>query len=83
MNDSVRVLAELLLQTKAIPEKRPEDALHIAVAAVNGIEFIVTWNFKHIHNPFMVKKIQSTIDNAGYVCPTICSPEELLGGNDE
>ena len=63
--------------------KYPEDALHISAATVNEIEFIVTWNFKHINNPFMKNKIREIIENAGYKCPIICSPEELLGENDE
>ena len=72
-------VSNLLLSQKAIPEKCPEDALHIAVATVNNIEFIVTWNFKHINNPFMKSKIREIIKNAGYKCPIICSPEELIG----
>jgi hypothetical protein len=63
---------------KAIPEKCPEDTLHIAVAAINEIEFIVTWNFKHINNPFMMRKISDVVTSAGYSMPVICSPEEFM-----
>ena len=45
-------LADLLISKKGIPADFPEDALHIALAAVAGINFIATWNFKHINNPF-------------------------------
>ncbi len=76
-------LTELLLSEKAIPEKCPEDAMHIAVAAVNGMDFIVTWNFKHINNPFMKKKIDQVVEMSGYHCPVLCSPDELLGENDD
>lgn len=72
-------LSGLLLLKKAIPKKYPEDALHIAIAAVNSIDFIVTWNFKHINNPFMKSKIREIIKDAGYKCPVMCSPEELIG----
>jgi len=68
-----------LLLKKAIPEKCPEDAAHIAIAAFYNIDYIVTWNFKHINNPFMKKKIRKIIEEAGYICPILCSPEELIG----
>lgn len=83
IDDKVGELAELLLRKKAIPEICPEDAMHIAVAAVNEIDFIVTWNFKHINNPFMEKKICQIIEENGGRCPVMCSPEELAGENDE
>ena len=79
IDDKVRGLAKFLVAEKAVPEQCPEDALHIAVAAANGIEFIVTWNFKHINNPFMERKISSTVELAGFNAPVVCSPEELLG----
>jgi hypothetical protein len=52
IDDEAKDLAKLLVQGKAIPDKCPEDALHISVAAVNGIDVVVTWNFKHLNNPF-------------------------------
>ncbi len=82
-NSETEELAKLLLSNHAIPSNAPEDALHIAVATVNTIDFIVTWNFKHINNPFMRNKIRGTIEGAGYECPVICSPEELLGEDNE
>ena len=61
-----------------IPEEYPEDALHIAVAAVHGIDVLVTWNFTHLNNPFTRMMIRQLVENAGYRCPEICSPDELL-----
>ena len=78
-NEKVLKLTEMLLSGNAIPEKYPEDAMHIAIAAVYEIDYIVTWNFKHINNPFMKKKIRKIIGLAGYSCPVLCSPEELIG----
>ena len=83
INDKVEALARLLVSKNAIPPNSPEDALHIAAAAVNAIDFLVTWNFKHINNPFMKNKIRGTIEAEGYKYPVICSPDELLGGDDE
>lgn len=83
VDSEVERIAKLLLESKAVPEKCPEDAVHIAVASVNSIELIVTWNFKHINNPVMKKKMREVLANAGYVLPEICSPDELLEINDE
>ena len=83
VDEKVGKLAELLLQKKVIPEKCPEDAMHIAVATVNEIDFIVTWNFKHINNPFTKNKTRQVIEENGGCCPVLCSPEELVGENDE
>ena len=60
-----------------MPPTEPEDAMHIALAAVNGIEYLVTWNFKHIANAAMRLKINNVCTAAGYVPTTICTPEDL------
>jgi predicted nucleic acid-binding protein len=72
-------LANLLVEKNGIPKEFPEDALHIAIAAVEKIDFIATWNFKHINNPFTKNKIKQIIEDAGFSCPVLASPEELLG----
>ncbi len=79
IDDEVRKIAQTFLINKVIPEKCPEDALHIAVAAANGMDAIVTWNFKHINNPFIRKRIRQLLEDIGWACPEICSPEEFLG----
>jgi hypothetical protein len=73
-------LAEHIMTGRGIPDKFPEDALHIAIAAVNEINAIVTWNFAHLNNPFTRKMIRQIVENEGYICPEIVSPNELLGG---
>ena len=83
INKEVESLADKFLAQQVIPEKCPEDALHIAVAALNEVEIIVTWNFKHINNPFIYKRIEKIIEDAGYPAPVMCSPEEFIGENDE
>ena len=81
IDQEARDLAAQLLATKAVPDEFPEDALHIAVAAVNGIGILLTWNFAHINNPFKKMLIRQSVENAGYLCPEICSPDELIEGN--
>ena len=78
IDDEARSLAEKIVVRRAVPAEYPEDALHIAVAAVNGIEVIITWNFAHLNNPFTRKMVRQIVESEGYECPEICSPEELL-----
>jgi predicted nucleic acid-binding protein len=73
-----RELSKKIMAERGVPKEYPEDALHIAIATVNGIDLIITWNFAHFNNPFTRKKIRSIIEEAGYISPEICSPEELL-----
>lgn len=72
-------LSVLLVKNHGIPSDFPEDALHIAIASVEKADFIATWNFKHMNNPFTKNKIREIIEKAGYICPVLASPEELLG----
>ncbi len=50
--------------------------------ARNGIEVLITWNFAHLNNPFTRRAIRRIVEEEGYVCPEICSPEELLEVNE-
>jgi hypothetical protein len=78
ITNQARILAEHILAGRGVPREYPEDALHIAVAAVNGIQVLVTWNFAHLNNPFTRLMVRQIVENEGYTCPEICSPEELL-----
>jgi hypothetical protein len=71
-------LAERLIADGAVPRDAQEDALHIAVAAVHGMDYLLTWNCRHIANATMRTRIQATCADAGYDAPVICTPEELL-----
>lgn len=79
VNDEGRKLAKVLVGKKAVPEKAAADALHIAVATIERIEFLATWNFKHIANAKMQAKIEESIRAEGYEPTRICTLEELLG----
>jgi hypothetical protein len=78
IDDEARVLAEAILAAKGVPAEYPEDALHVAVAAVNGMDVLLTWNFSHLNNPFTRMMVRQTVENEGYACPEACSPDELL-----
>ena len=70
-------IAEALIASVAVPENSKEDALHIGIATANGMEYLLTWNFKHINNAEKKKHIVKVINALGYQCPSLCSPEEL------
>ena len=79
ITQEIEGLAQRLLSSKAIPKEYPEDAVHVAAAAMNGIDFITTWNFTHINNAFTRSIIREVITDAGFCCPEICSPDEIFG----
>ena len=76
-----QILAEALVASKAVPDNSVRDALHIAIAATQGIDYLLTWNFKHINNAETKAIIARIVEDLGWTCPILCSPEEL-GGND-
>lgn len=78
LDQEALTLARQILDAKAVPIEYPDDALHIAVAAVNGMDVLVTWNFAHLNNPISRMKIRRVVEGNGYQCPEVCSPEELL-----
>ena len=70
-------IAENLVAKGAVPANSEEDALHIGLAAAAGIDFLLTWNFKHINNAHTRVAITAIVESCGFVCPMLCSPEEL------
>jgi hypothetical protein len=77
MPEEVWKLAKKLLVQGSVPPNSEEDAFHIAIAAVSGINFLLTWNFKHINNAHTKALISSVVEAHGFICPVLCSPEEL------
>jgi len=76
-------LAESLIEQAIIPAKAIEDALHIAVSTLHHVDFLLTWNCRHIANPVIQEKIAAYLEQLGLFLPIICTPEELLGGNND
>jgi hypothetical protein len=74
----VATFANNLLRTRTLPEKARVDAVHIAVAAVNGMDYLLTWNLKHLANAAIRGKIEEACRKAGMQPPVICTPEELM-----
>ena len=72
-------LATALIERGSLPAKASADALHIAIAAVHNVDYLLTWNCKHIANAEMRPVIESVCRNMGFVPPILCPPEELMG----
>lgn len=79
VSDAVAILAQALVDRHAIPEVANADAVHVAVAAVNGIHYLMTWNCKHIANAERFDAITGVCLENGYKPPIICTPDELSG----
>ncbi len=78
MSDDAVSLASRLVSSGPIPSSSAADALHIALAAINGIDYLLTWNCKHLANAAHRSRIETLVEEAGYACPIICTPEELM-----
>ena len=75
-------LAARLLAEGALPAEAADDAAHVALAAVHGIDYLLTWNCRHLDNAEMKPVIRAACALAGYPCPEICTPDELMGCGD-
>lgn len=78
LTDKAEALAAKLLLGAALPQKAKADALHIGIATVHGMDYLLTWNCTHIANAIMRPKIESICRAAGYEPPVICTPPELV-----
>lgn len=79
LNDEVARLADDLVRGGALPEAAMGDAIHVAVATVHRMDFLLTWNCRHIANAELRRALAPICTERGYELPHICTPEELLG----
>lgn len=82
-SDDATALTEALLRGVPLPQRASADALHIAIAAVNGMDYLLTWNCTHIANATLRPQIEAVCRAAGCEPPLICTPQELPPGEDE
>jgi hypothetical protein len=80
--DSLDLRARLIRETR-IPAKAEIDALHIAVAAVHGMDYLLTWNCTHIANAIVLPKVYDVCRLSGFEPPLICTPPQLMENQDE
>ncbi len=78
--EEVLTLSEQLLTEGPFPRVATADALHVAVSTVHGMDYLLTWNCRHIANAEMARQATAVCNATGYDVPRICTPEELMGG---
>ena len=78
IDKKIQDLAEHLIKDKGVPDKADADALHIAIACIHSMDYLMTWNCRHIDNAATKPRIRIICTENGYVCPEICTPLELL-----
>ncbi len=79
LTNEVLNVAQDLVNREIIPTKAADDAVHIAVASVHEIDYLLTWNCKHIANPHNWRRISDCLSAHGYRASVICTPEDLIG----
>jgi hypothetical protein len=73
-------LTRLLLADGIIPPKATDDATHLGLAAAHGMDYLLTWNCRHISNPMLRRRIERACAACGLECPVLCSPAEMMKG---
>jgi len=79
VTDAAIALATMLITRQALPAQAAQDALHLAITCVHGMQYLLTWNCTHLANARLRSRIEQVCREAGYVPPIICTPEELEG----
>lgn len=78
LTPDVRLVAGEILRLGGMPSKAYVDALHVAVAAAHGIDYLLTWNCTHIANPMLRGRIEAICRATGFEPPVICTPVEFM-----
>jgi hypothetical protein len=79
ITDDVTAFSQALIEARALPSTAVGDSLHIALSAVHGIDYLLTWNYRHIDNAETKPIIRRACEASGYSYPEICTPQELMG----
>jgi predicted nucleic acid-binding protein len=79
LTEAVQDLGAQFLKRSNLPSKASDDAIHIAAATIHGLDYLLTWNCKHIANAQIQRKLTEICLDFGYKLPTICTPYELMG----
>lgn len=77
LTDPVVDLAEKLVKYGGLPQKAANDALHVAIASVWRVDYLVTWNCTHIANAMTRRTMEQIVVASDLPFPVICTPEEL------
>ena len=76
--EDAAALTRRLLELGAFPREAAADAAHVGIAAANSVDYLLTWNLRHIANAAVRPRIERACRKAGYEPPVICTPNELM-----
>jgi hypothetical protein len=79
LNDQTDQLTRAILSSQVLPPQAARDAAHVAIAAVHRIDYLLTWNCRHLANAQIARRIKMVCERLGHRMPAICTPEELMG----
>ena len=79
ITEEAESLTQAIINAGILPQRAVRDAAHVAVAAVHAIDYLLTWNCRHLANAQIARRIGLTCEKLGYRMPVICTPEELMG----
>lgn len=82
-SDKVEWTAAELERRTLVPPNAGADAFHIGYASAHGVDYLLTWNCRHIANAERLPAIERFLADNGYHVPVVCTPEELMGDSDE
>jgi len=83
IDTSVLEIVEAYIHHKVMPADPAGDALHLALASYHRCDFLVTWNCKHLANANKFGHIRRVNGLLGLLTPSLVTPLELLGDDDE
>ena len=76
---AVDELAEAFLAAGPLPAKAKADAVHLAVATVYQVDYLLTWNLKHLANATILLRLRPVAEQRGWRLPVVCTPLQLMG----
>jgi hypothetical protein len=79
VSDDAGTLAEAIIQAELLPGRAAQDALHLGIAVYYGMDYLLTWNCRHLANAELVEPLGSLLKSRGFKLPVVCTPEELMG----
>lgn len=79
VNDEARELVRRIVESGLLLANAVEDAFHVAIATLHGMDYLLTWNCRHIANAEIIRGLDELCEELGYELPTLCTPEQLMG----
>jgi hypothetical protein len=79
VTEDAEALTQAIMAAGILPPHAFPDAAHVAVSAVHRIDYLLTWNCKHLANAQIARRIKVVCEKLGHKMPIICTPEELMG----